>query len=91
MSAPHIRPLPAAWATTCGQCGQVLAVYGCPDLRCAYWEGPITAHEQAAIEWEFRPHVFTYSRETRTCAACGIREAYWDDDEYPINPCLAED
>lgn len=42
-----------------------------------------------AAEFGFTPHVWTVGRGIRTCDTCGTREAYWDDDEYPINPCRA--
>ena len=47
-----------------------------------------TLHERNAKLFGFTPHQYTYGQETRTCSRCGDREAYWDDEDYPINPCF---
>lgn len=52
-----------------------------------YTESVLTPHEVNAREHGFTPHSFAYGRETRTCNVCGMREAHWDDEENPINPC----
>lgn len=54
----------------------------------------LTLHEQNALEHGYAPHNFHYPRNgfghaVRTCRECGYREAYWDDEEYPIDPCPA--
>jgi hypothetical protein len=46
-------------------------------------------YELNAAEHGYLPHQWTFGRETRSCEACGSREAHWDDAEYPIDPCMA--
>jgi hypothetical protein len=46
--------------------------------------------KQNAAEYGFTAHTWSVGREIRTCSKCGTREAYWDDVEYPINPCHTE-
>ena len=50
-----------------------------------------TLHEQNAQEFGFNPHKWVYGYESRRCVKCGARETYWDDSEYPINPCDADE
>lgn len=37
----------------------------------------------------FPPHAWQYDGVIRKCSTCGERETYWDDEEYPIDPCRA--
>lgn len=68
----------AAWRTVAADdyLGKMVAGY----VECASWADPPTTE-----------HDWDYGRDGRAairqCRQCGEREAYWDDDEYPDNPC----
>lgn len=34
-------------------------------------------------DWYVHP-----GHQIRSCWQCGAKEAYWDDEDYPINPCI---
>lgn len=36
---------------------------------------------------DYMPHDWNYYGAIRECSMCYEREAYWDDEEYPFNPC----
>lgn len=38
---------------------------------------------------DYRPHSWSYSGAIRQCSNCRSKEAYWDDEEYPFDPCAA--
>lgn len=38
---------------------------------------------------DYMPHDWNYYGSIRECSICHEREAYWDDEEYPFNPCGA--
>lgn len=41
-------------------------------------------------QYGFTPHRWFsafFGSAIRECESCGKREAYWDDEEYPIDPC----
>lgn len=68
----------SAWRTVADDeyLGEMVAAY----VACALWADPPTTE-----------HDWDYGRDGRAairqCQQCGERETYWDDDEYPYNPC----
>lgn len=49
-------------------------------------------HLDNAVEYGYNPHDFDYGdglAAIRKCWACNKREAAWDDESYPIDPCPA--
>jgi hypothetical protein len=40
---------------------------------------------------DYPQHAWTYHGQIRECSHCDEREAYWDDEEYPFNPCPANE
>lgn len=59
-----------------------------PDYIREMWPGgeaePMSVDD---IPTEYVPHDWQYGGAIRTCSRCGEREAYWDDEEYPDDPC----
>lgn len=58
------------------------------------WLNEHVASDGYVFEWvdgEFYysaiEHDWAYSGQIRSCWQCGTNETYWDDEEYPINPC----
>lgn len=54
------------------------------EVKDAYVEA-----EERFGQWCHNGHVWDVqpSGQIRVCRKCKTREAYWDDDEYPDNPC----
>lgn len=36
-------------------------------------------------------HTWEYHGAIRECSECKLRETYWDDEEYPVDPCPGAD
>jgi hypothetical protein len=39
---------------------------------------------------DYQRHEWSYSGQIRWCWVCGDKETYWDDEEYPIDPCYGD-